>query len=228
LVAILVQGCNNRSKPADDLAALPAETNSFAADTNVPPMETSNMATTLPSVTTSNPPPVATPLPPVDTAPPVPAATASEYAVLKGDSLAKIAKTHGVSLKALEAANPTVQPTKLKVGQKLVIPVGGKAAVDAAAPGAAPLLAGESTIITYIVKAGDNLTKIAKTHGVSVKAIQAANGLATTQIVVGKKLKIPTKVEKAAVSSVVMPPAVESLPTVPQVPTAPPAIPTNH
>ena len=49
----------------------------------------------------------------------------SEYVIVKGDSLAKIAKKNGVTLKALQAANPGVVPTKLKVGQKLTLPAGG-------------------------------------------------------------------------------------------------------
>lgn len=45
--------------------------------------------------------------------------------------------------------------------------------------------------MVYTVKSGDNLTRIAKTHGTTVKAIEAANGLADDHIVVGAKLKMP-------------------------------------
>ena len=41
-----------------------------------------------------------------------------------GDGLAKIAKAHGVTLAALEEANPGVDSKKLKVGQKLNLPKG--------------------------------------------------------------------------------------------------------
>jgi LysM repeat protein len=43
----------------------------------------------------------------------------------------------------------------------------------------------------YVVKSGDNLTRIAKLHGITIKAIKAANDLAGDRIVVGAKLKIP-------------------------------------
>jgi len=43
----------------------------------------------------------------------------------------------------------------------------------------------------YVVKSGDNLTRIAKAHGTTVKAIEAANGLASDHISVGDKLKVP-------------------------------------
>ena len=51
---------------------------------------------------------------------------------------------------------------------------------------------------TYTVKSGDTLTKIAKAHGTTVKAIKAASNLTTDHIKVGQKLKIPAKAEAAA------------------------------
>ena len=50
--------------------------------------------------------------------------------------------------------------------------------------------AGHSEAV-YIVKTGDNLTRIARTHGTTVKAIEAANSLASDHISVGTKLKLP-------------------------------------
>jgi len=44
----------------------------------------------------------------------------------------------------------------------------------------------------YVVKSGDTLTKIAKTRGVTVKAIKSANDLSSDNVVVGAKLKIPS------------------------------------
>jgi LysM repeat protein len=45
------------------------------------------------------------------------------YVVKKGDTLYAIAKAHGITLKALMAANPEVtDPKKLRIGQKLKIP----------------------------------------------------------------------------------------------------------
>jgi len=194
LVAMLIQGCK-REKPTDETNPSTVDTNTVAVDTNLPAMAVSNPPVVLPPVTT-NPPVVLPPVVPVEQ----PAAGGSEYVVVKGDSLAKIAKKNGVTLKALQAANPGVVPTKLKVGQKLVIPAGGKPAVAGSAA-AAPVNstgavadAGQS----YTVKSGDTLTKIAKKNGTTVKAIEAANGLSTTKIKVGQKLKLPSKGEAAA------------------------------
>jgi LysM repeat protein len=44
------------------------------------------------------------------------------YAIQSGDTLSKVAKKFGVSLSALMAANPTVNPRALQIGQKIVIP----------------------------------------------------------------------------------------------------------
>ena len=211
LVAMLIQGCK-REKPADELNPTPlVDTNTIPVDTNPPPYSVSNPPVTLPPL-----------LPPTNNSvvlPPTPPPTAevggSEYVVVKGDSLAKIAKKNGVTTKALQAANPTVVPTKLKIGQKLVIPAGGKSVTETAAPAAAGADAGTAS---YTVKSGDTLTKIAKAHGTTVKAIQAANGLTTTKISVGKKLKIPSKAEAAA-------PAPAAPAPVETAPALPPAVP---
>jgi LysM repeat protein len=45
--------------------------------------------------------------------------------------------------------------------------------------------------ITYRVKAGDSLEKIARSHQTTIQAIKDLNGLATDKIVVGKLLLIP-------------------------------------
>jgi len=44
----------------------------------------------------------------------------------------------------------------------------------------------------YVIKSGDTLSRIAKVHGTTVKALKAANGLESDRIVIGAKLKIPT------------------------------------
>ena len=52
-------------------------------------------------------------------------------------------------------------------------------------------VAGNQTKTVYVVKSGDTLSRIAKVHGTTVKAIKAANNLTNDRIVVGSKLKIP-------------------------------------
>lgn len=49
----------------------------------------------------------------------------------------------------------------------------------------------EPTVKRYRVRRGDNLTVIARRHGVSIRAIRAANGLRSDRIIAGRVLKIP-------------------------------------
>ena len=184
LTAMLIQGCKNRDQKADNVPPIDTNPPPVIVDTNPPPIEPIRRPVALPS----NPPPVCACTPAV---PEVPAA-GTEYTVVKGDSLAKIAKAHGVKLKALEDANPNVQPTKLKVGQKLTIPAGGSAAP--AAPGASTAAETGSGMSRRRSKPtpsnpATRLTKIAKAHGTTVKTIEAENNLTTTKIKVGQKLK---------------------------------------
>jgi len=133
-----------------------------------------------------------------------------EYAIKAGDTYGKIAKSQGVSVKAISAANPGVDPAKLKIGQKIQIPASqaavattpkadaGGLVADKAAPGGAG---------SYAVVQGDSLIKIAKAHGVSVKTLKASNGLKTDRIHVGQKLKIPTPAPTKTASGATNPPS---------------------
>lgn len=48
---------------------------------------------------------------------------------------------------------------------------------------------GSATV--YRVKSGDTLTRIARTYGTTIQAIEAVNGLKSDRILVGARLKIP-------------------------------------
>ena len=58
----------------------------------------------------------------------LPTPTTYTYTVLAGDTFISIAQYTGVSVQALQAANPGVSATALSVGTKLVIPSGGQVA----------------------------------------------------------------------------------------------------
>jgi LysM repeat protein len=196
LAAMLIQGCKREEtdQNAENNNTPMVDTNNYAAtDTNVPPVEASN-----PPVAAVSPTPVpATPAaaaPPVTPAPAQP--TENEYVIVKGDTLGKIAKSNGVTVKAIEDANPGVTPTRLKVGQKLVIPAGastiGANAAAETANGVATNTGGDQA---YTIKSGDTLTRIARHFGVTLKALMVENNLTTTHIRVGQKLNIPAKPE---------------------------------
>ena len=189
LMALLMQGCGQSKEAAP-------QTDTVAS--NQPPafVETTNAP-----VATSNVPVVAATQPVIEPlAQPVVPAGATEYTILKADTFGTIAKKFHVSVKAIADANPGVDSTKLQVGKKLHIPAPTTSAPPTAAGVApeSPSVGGEQT---YKVKSGDNLTKIATQHGVSLKALRAANGLKTDSIKVGQPLKIPAKAASAAVTA---------------------------
>lgn len=119
------------------------------------------------------------------------------YVVKSGDILSKIAVAHGVNARELSELNQISDPNKIRVGQKLILPDHAKpsqsqpaeksvSTAKAAASGASA--SGE----TYVVKAGDALSKIAARNGVKTKDLMAANQITDmNKIRVGQKLVIP-------------------------------------
>lgn len=69
----------------------------------------------------------------------LPTPTVFIYTVVSGDTLEAIAKQHGITLDALMAANPGLQPTALGVGTQLIIPPGTNQESETA-PTPVPLL----------------------------------------------------------------------------------------
>jgi LysM repeat protein len=212
---MLLQGCKDTS--TKDLAkdSIMSPSNDMTTTTSTTPIPTGlpvdmpttinpNMSNVVAGATASAgpmPPPsspnMANPLPPArsqDLAPAAAQGEGKEYVIVRGDTLAVIAHKNNLALKALEEANPNVNPKKLQIGQKLQIPAGTASVAATSTPGAA------SSVITdtapadgssYVVKSGDTLMKIAKNHGTSFKKIMAMNDLKSTSIRAGQKLKLP-------------------------------------
>lgn len=125
----------------------------------------------------------------------------------RGDTLGKIAAEHGVSVAELKAWNH-LKTTRLRRGQRLKIrPVeAADATEDDAAAGDGQRAADASAkreVVTsearsraaarfVVVNRGDTLTKIAREHGVTVRALKRANGLRSDNIRPGQKLQVPT------------------------------------
>jgi len=204
-----LQGCKNKATEtaatgASTNSELPALTNSAYADTSTnsaaSPVAANEPANAPLANTNTNPfaAPAATKEPAGSTAPVL---GEKEYIVAKGDAPFTIAKAHGISTAALLKANPGLKPNKLQIGQKLVIPAPTSGATTASAANGSPAAttsasaseaaAGSELGSMHVVKGGENLTRIAKHYGVSVKALRAANSLKTDRIHSGQKLKIP-------------------------------------
>lgn len=206
LGALLIQGCKRDDKTAEEPALPTNDLGAVQPFTNAPPdiVTPSELSpTTNPALSNTAPPPATSetsaipPLPPTvaPTSPiaPFPAPTeettaATEHTIVKGDTFATLAGRYGVSVRAIQGANPGVDPTRLKIGQKIKVPA-RTASLSAPRNGTT---AGEAGGI-YTVKSGDTLSRIAKAHGSSVRELQRMNNLVTTQIRVGQKLKVPPR-----------------------------------
>jgi LysM repeat protein len=218
---LLLQGCKREPKVTDAGAG---DTNAAVTNLSLPPIDTSSLyypsATSLPAADPITNIAATTPTGRVaDTITPdpwqatnlpgaaIPAASTAaaegamkEYTVAARDTLSKIAVNNGVTLSALRKANPNVDPAKIRPGMKIKVPAaanGTPAATTTGAPtpttssavGSAP------SATVYTVKAGDNLTKIARDHGVTVGQLRAANNLKTSKVNAGQKLKIPARTQ---------------------------------
>jgi LysM repeat protein len=113
------------------------------------------------------------------------AGATSNIRVKSGDTLWDLAKRHNTSVDALRKLNDLPGSGTIYVGDVLKVP-GAKAPTRP-----------RSRVVEkgYTVRAGDNLTLIAKRYGVSVRTIQVRNKLPRSGIVViGRRLAIPVTV----------------------------------
>ncbi len=190
LMALLMQGCKQQpdGSAANGTASTASDATNNLAPAFVEPTNAPSASNIVSAATNAN-------MAPVE-APPVTTPTvnpASDYVIVKGDMFSTIAKKFHVSIKALQEANPAVEPTKLKIGQPIHIPASSSSAASNPAAGSAAAPDATGSAQTYSVKSGDSLTKIAGEFGVTIKALRSFNSLKTDKIVVGQKLKIPAK-----------------------------------
>jgi LysM repeat protein len=120
---------------------------------------------------------------------PAESARVREHSVEAGDTYTSIARDYKTTVSAIAKANPGVDPTRLRVKQRLLVPPPEPAVTGTGAVAEAALPAG---VQHYKVKAGDTLTRIARAHGTTVSAIRELNALTTDRINVGQQLRIPS------------------------------------
>jgi LysM repeat protein len=137
-----------------------------------PTAETSAEATAVPTAPAAAP----TTAPAAPTAVP-PASGTIYHTVQAGENLYRIAQRYGTTVEAIMAANSITDARLLKVGQVLLIPVGGGGTTGTGA---------------YVVQPGDTLYSIAKRFGTTVETLAALNGLTPPYTIkAGQSLVIP-------------------------------------
>ena len=93
---------------------------------------------------------------------------------------------------ALASAAPAVPETRIDAvpnssGASLVVALAPAPVVSKAGA----LVPAGRAVTFYVVKPADTLSRIAKSHGTTVKAVKVANGLESDRIGIGMKLKLP-------------------------------------
>jgi membrane-bound lytic murein transglycosylase D len=113
--------------------------------------------------------------------------------VRKGDTLGGIADKYGVSIAAIKAANK-VRGTLIRPGQDLLITAAprGMGAASSTLTASLEERAPRNTSDKHIVRRGDTLWSIARSHGVTLESIVSRNGLSSDDtLAVGQVLSIP-------------------------------------
>jgi len=109
------------------------------------------------------------------------------YKVRPGDTLSTIARRHRTSVSSIMRANNLRKSNYIVAGKSLKIPQRGATPKRTVASRKKVDL----KTAVHVVKRGDNLWLIARRYGTTTKRIQAINGLNSTHLHIGQRLKIP-------------------------------------
>ena len=132
------------------------------------------------------------------------------YKVKSGDYLGKIASRHGCTVSQIKRWN-NLKSNDIRVGQRLVIYRGGKAPATSSSSHTntsqsagqtsgqvksttKPVVTDAGDYVIYTIKSGDSFYSIAKNFpGISAQNIMDFNGIDSSKIKPGMKIKIPKK-----------------------------------
>ena len=117
-----------------------------------------------------------------------------EHVVRGGETLSEIGERYGVSVSLLRSANGNIDPARLRIGRRLVVPV-SKAARVRATSGAAPRPTSAVTgVRVHVVRSGDTLWGLAQRYGVRVSDLRGWNDLLEDDVLrVGQRLQVTAR-----------------------------------
>ncbi len=105
----------------------------------------------------------------------------TRYTIRSGDTFYQLAPRYGVSLEALLAANPDVDPDQLRIGQQICVPA------VAPSPDECP-----SGYTRYSIQAGDTFYSLARRLNTTVADLRRANpGVNPNRLRVGQEICVP-------------------------------------
>ena len=133
------------------------------------------------------------------------------HTVAEGDNFWSVARQHGVTVAALTQANPGVDPTRLRIGQGLALPVTSQAAARPAVSGKPHAEAAAPAAAGYVVADGDNFWTIARRLGVDASDLTRLNaGLDPLHLKPGQVLAVPENARAEALRAPAAPAAGEA------------------
>ena len=111
------------------------------------------------------------------------------HRIRKGETLSKIARSFGTTVRDLAAANNIRNASRIRVGQKLRVPGAGSITRNTKRR----VRAKPVSIVRHRIRPGETLGGIARKYGTSTSAIKRLNGFGkSTKIFAGRRLKIPS------------------------------------
>jgi peptidoglycan lytic transglycosylase D len=124
--------------------------------------------------------------------PPRQRVTFIEHFMARGETLGHIARRYRVSQAMLMAANPKLNPRKIRIGQRVVVPTGGLPSTKVARRMAEPVVAaGTSTGAYHRVRRGETISEIADEYGVTQRELRTWNKLDSRgRIRIGQRLRV--------------------------------------
>ncbi len=125
--------------------------------------------------------------------PPSERVTFLEHVVRRGETLSEIGRRYGVTVRQLQAANYGVNPLRLRIGARLVIPISQGARAKTYATASHHSVESERAPpgTYHVVRRGETLWLLSQRYGVTIADLRRWNGLQVKDVLrVGQRLLV--------------------------------------